>query len=248
MPHPDLVRAYLDVRPGDSSVDRLDRARRLFRLDQNSAEGRIALARADSPHVTSKRRAREWRRWSRPASGRPRACACSWRRSKSRRRRHGRGARMAGARLARPSDAAWIADGSSRRNGRRSRPRPASSTLSNGASRTAARLQEEMPQIPEEIETKEAPPALSAPEPVDEGEAESLRGKGGWFRRRCRARGGGDKRRDGNRAAAPRPPRFCRAAGHVPAAGAAEHPGTAGKSGARRLNARKAARAALHPL
>jgi HemY protein len=46
MPHPDLAAAYLDVRPGDSSVDRLERARRLFRLKRDSVEGRIALARA----------------------------------------------------------------------------------------------------------------------------------------------------------------------------------------------------------
>src|SRR5947209_7569895 len=44
--HPDLATGYLDVRPGDSSVDRLERARRLFRLKQDSVEGRIALARA----------------------------------------------------------------------------------------------------------------------------------------------------------------------------------------------------------
>ncbi|GAC1336574.1 MAG: heme biosynthesis protein HemY [Beijerinckiaceae bacterium] len=46
LPHPDLAAAYLDVRPGDSNADRLERARRLFRLKRDSAEGRIALARA----------------------------------------------------------------------------------------------------------------------------------------------------------------------------------------------------------
>jgi HemY protein len=46
LPHPDLAAAYLDVRSGDSNADRLERARRLFRLKRDSAEGRIALARA----------------------------------------------------------------------------------------------------------------------------------------------------------------------------------------------------------
>jgi HemY protein len=46
LPHPDLSAAYLDVRIGDSSHDRLKRARVLQRLAPASAEGRLAVAEA----------------------------------------------------------------------------------------------------------------------------------------------------------------------------------------------------------
>lgn len=45
-PHPDLARAYIDVRPGDSASDRLARARTLARLVPSHAESRLTLARA----------------------------------------------------------------------------------------------------------------------------------------------------------------------------------------------------------
>ncbi len=45
-PHPDLADAYLDVRSGDSSLDRLKRARMLLRLKPADDEGRFAVARA----------------------------------------------------------------------------------------------------------------------------------------------------------------------------------------------------------
>ena len=43
-PHPDLAAAYLDVRPGDSALDRLARAERLLSLRPHEAESRIAVA------------------------------------------------------------------------------------------------------------------------------------------------------------------------------------------------------------
>lgn len=45
-PHPDLARAYVDLRPGDSAADRLERARRLARLAPDHVESRLALAAA----------------------------------------------------------------------------------------------------------------------------------------------------------------------------------------------------------
>jgi HemY protein len=46
IPHPDLAAAYLRLRPGDSAVDRLARARNLARLAPNDPESRLTLARA----------------------------------------------------------------------------------------------------------------------------------------------------------------------------------------------------------
>lgn len=42
--HPDLAEAYVDVRPGDSSLDRLKRARKLAALRPQEPEGRLAVA------------------------------------------------------------------------------------------------------------------------------------------------------------------------------------------------------------
>ena len=44
--HPELAAAYLNVRPGDSALDRLRRAETLARLSSWSAESRMAMARA----------------------------------------------------------------------------------------------------------------------------------------------------------------------------------------------------------
>ena len=45
-PHPDLAEAYMNVRPGNSALDRLKRAERLLSLRPHAAEGRIAVATA----------------------------------------------------------------------------------------------------------------------------------------------------------------------------------------------------------
>lgn len=46
LPHPDIARAYLDLRPGDSATDRLARAQTLTRVHADHPEARMALARA----------------------------------------------------------------------------------------------------------------------------------------------------------------------------------------------------------
>jgi HemY protein len=45
-PHPDLAAVYLRIRPGDSAVDRLARARNLARIAPNDPESRLTIARA----------------------------------------------------------------------------------------------------------------------------------------------------------------------------------------------------------
>jgi HemY protein len=45
-PHPDVAEAYLDVRLGDSALDRLKRARTLLRLTPAHPESRLTMARA----------------------------------------------------------------------------------------------------------------------------------------------------------------------------------------------------------
>lgn len=45
-PHPDIAEAYMDVRPGDSTTDRLSRARNLMGLAAYDAVGRLTVARA----------------------------------------------------------------------------------------------------------------------------------------------------------------------------------------------------------
>ena len=44
--HPDLARAYVNLRQGDSNVDRLARAQTLFRLNRDSDEARLAVVEA----------------------------------------------------------------------------------------------------------------------------------------------------------------------------------------------------------
>jgi HemY protein len=45
-PHPDIARAYMDLRPGDSAADRLGRAKTLTKVYSDHPEARLALARA----------------------------------------------------------------------------------------------------------------------------------------------------------------------------------------------------------
>jgi HemY protein len=45
-PHPDLAEVYLNLRPGDSALDRLNRAQTLMKLSNGAPEGRLAVARA----------------------------------------------------------------------------------------------------------------------------------------------------------------------------------------------------------
>lgn len=45
-PHPEIAQAYVHARPGDSTLDRLKRARHLFALRPNNPEASLALAQA----------------------------------------------------------------------------------------------------------------------------------------------------------------------------------------------------------
>ncbi|MGE3248236.1 MAG: heme biosynthesis protein HemY [Beijerinckiaceae bacterium] len=45
-PHPEIARAYIDLRPGDSSQDRLARAKTLVKVHADDPESRLTLARA----------------------------------------------------------------------------------------------------------------------------------------------------------------------------------------------------------
>jgi HemY protein len=46
LPHPDLAEVYLNLRPGDSALDRLKRAQTLMKSSNGAPEGRLAVARA----------------------------------------------------------------------------------------------------------------------------------------------------------------------------------------------------------
>ncbi|MBV9065192.1 MAG: heme biosynthesis protein HemY [Methylobacteriaceae bacterium] len=168
MPHPDLAAAYLDVRPGDSSVDRLDRARRLFRLKQDSAEGRIALARA-ALNARDFKTAREAMAPLVAPGERPTSRMCRLM-AEIEEAQHGDSGAVREwlARASRaPSDAAWIADGII--SSQWAPISPVSGKLDAFEWRQPdERLDyiEAMPEMPEAIETEQAPPALTAPEPL----------------------------------------------------------------------------------
>jgi HemY protein len=173
MPHPDLAAAYLDVRPGDSSGDRLERARRLFRLKQDSAEGRIALARA-ALAARDFKTAREAMAPLVAPGERPTSRMCLLM-AEIEEAQHGdtgivrewlaRGSRA-------PRDAAWVADGII--SSQWAPISPVTGKLDAFEWRQPdERLDyiEAMPDIPEQIETQQSPPALTAPEPVAESDA-----------------------------------------------------------------------------
>ena len=170
--HPDLAAAYLDVRPGDSSADRLERARRLFRLKQDSVEGRIALARA-ALAARDFKTARDAMAPLVAPGERPTSRMCLLM-AEIEEAQHGdngvvrewlaRGSRA-------PRDPAWVADGII--SSQWAPISPVTGKLDAFEWRQPdERLDyiEAMPEIPEVIETKEAPPALTAPEPIAESE------------------------------------------------------------------------------
>jgi HemY protein len=172
MPHPDLAAAYLDVRPGDSSADRLERARRLFRLKQDSAEARIALARA-ALAARDFKTARDAMAPLVAPGERPTSRMCLLMAEIEEAQNGDMGAvREWLARGSRaPRDAAWIAEGVI--SSQWAPISPVTGKLDAFEWRQPdERLEyiEAMPEAPEEIEMKEAPPALTAPEPVAESE------------------------------------------------------------------------------
>lgn len=109
-PHPDIAAAYVDLRPGDSALDRLERARALQRLAPGHEESRLVVARAaiDAREYDRARAALE------PLlKGRPQARVCLLMAGIAAASPAGAGeAREWLARASRaPRDPAWIADG-----------------------------------------------------------------------------------------------------------------------------------------
>jgi HemY protein len=110
LPHPDTAEAYLDVRPGDSALDRLKRARQLLKLSPKSIEARLILAKAalDAREFAAARETLEPLVLERPTA---RACTLMALLEEAEGQRMGL-ARSWLSRAARAErDAAWVADG-----------------------------------------------------------------------------------------------------------------------------------------
>lgn len=109
-PHPDLAEAYLAVRPGDSALDRLKRARALRKLAPDARESRFAVARAaiDAREFAAAREALESLALEKPTA---RACLLMAELEEAESGNQG----LVRAWLARasraPRDPAWVADG-----------------------------------------------------------------------------------------------------------------------------------------
>jgi HemY protein len=109
-PHPDLAEAYLGVRPGDSALDRLKRARTLRKLAPHARESRFAVGRAalDAREFAEAREALESLALEKPTA---RACLMMAELEELESGNQG----LVRAWLARasraPRDPAWVADG-----------------------------------------------------------------------------------------------------------------------------------------
>ncbi|HMO29698.1 heme biosynthesis HemY N-terminal domain-containing protein [Enterovirga sp.] len=110
-PHPDIAGAYLNLRPGDSAVDRMRRAETLAKLSSWSDEARLAVARA-AVEARDFARARETLAPVLDAEKRPTVRICMMMAEIEGRSGQAGAAREWLARAARaPRDKAWIADG-----------------------------------------------------------------------------------------------------------------------------------------
>ncbi|MGL4443417.1 MAG: heme biosynthesis HemY N-terminal domain-containing protein, partial [Alsobacter sp.] len=111
-PHPELAEAYINVRPGDSALDRLKRAERLLALRPHDAEARIAVATA-AIGARDAARARDALKPLLEADDRPSVRVCLLMADVEEIETGGEGAvREWFARASRaPRDPAWIADG-----------------------------------------------------------------------------------------------------------------------------------------
>lgn len=109
-PHPDLAEAYLDIRHGDSALDRLKRARALAKIAPEARESRFAVARAaiDAREFTAAREALDALVLQKPTA---RACLLMAELEEMENGNQG----LVRAWLARasraPRDPAWVADG-----------------------------------------------------------------------------------------------------------------------------------------
>lgn len=110
-PHPDLAGAYLNLRPGDSAIDRMKRAETLAKLSSWSEESRFAIARA-AIEARDFARARETLKPLLDGETRPTVGLCMAMAEIEGRSGQAGAAREWLARAARaPRDKVWIADG-----------------------------------------------------------------------------------------------------------------------------------------
>jgi HemY protein len=109
-PHPDLAEVYLNLRPGDSALDRLKRAETLMRLSENSQEGRLAVARAalEAREFARARAALEPLLTDRPTM---RVCLLMSDLEQAEHGATGKGREWLARAARAPRDSAWIADG-----------------------------------------------------------------------------------------------------------------------------------------
>lgn len=109
-PHPDLAEVYLNLRPGDSALDRLKRAETLMKLSQGAPEGRLAVARAalEAREFDRARRALEPLLSDRPTM---RVCLLMSDLEQAEHGSTGRGREWLARATRAPRDPAWIADG-----------------------------------------------------------------------------------------------------------------------------------------
>ncbi|WP_414472736.1 heme biosynthesis HemY N-terminal domain-containing protein [Microvirga sp. M2] len=109
-PHPDLAEVYLNLRPGDSGLDRLKRAETLFKLSGGAPEGRLAVARSalESREFDRARDALEPLLADRPSM---RVCLLMSDLEQAEHGSTGRGREWLARATRAPRDPAWIADG-----------------------------------------------------------------------------------------------------------------------------------------
>lgn len=109
-PHPDLAEVYLNLRPGDSGLDRLKRAETLFRLSGGAPEGRLAVARSalESREFDRARDALEPLLADRPTM---RVCLLMSDLEQAEHGSTGKGREWLARATRAPRDPAWIADG-----------------------------------------------------------------------------------------------------------------------------------------
>jgi HemY protein len=109
-PHPELAEVYLNLRPGDSALDRLSRAETLQRLSNHAPEGQLAVARAalEAREFERARRALEPPLAERPTM---RVCLLMADLEQAEHGPSGRSREWLAHATRAPRDPAWIADG-----------------------------------------------------------------------------------------------------------------------------------------
>lgn len=110
LPHPDLAEVYVNLRPGDSALDRLNRAETLMKLSNGAPEGRLAVARAamEAREFGRARQVLEPLLEDRPTM---RVCLLMSDLEQAEHGSTGRGREWLARAARAPRDPAWIADG-----------------------------------------------------------------------------------------------------------------------------------------